>query len=94
MTYYAAEAGVDVALDFVDAVETAVGRIEKSPGLGFTHQAGLSGIPDLRSVSLTRFPYSVFFVRSAVGTMLVRVLHAHRDVPVLLQESVEPAGEH
>lgn len=79
--YYRNEAGAEVALRFVDAVERAVGQIDRSPHSGSLRFSYELEIPDLRVRPVTRFPYLVFYV---VGDKVVdvwRILHSRRDMP-------------
>jgi toxin ParE1/3/4 len=79
--YYADEAGADVALAFIDALESAYQHIARAPATGsprFAHELGLAG---MRSWSLTRFPYLVFYFEHDDRIEVWRVLHTARDVP-------------
>lgn len=84
--YYLAEAGIDTALRFVDAVETLVDRLVRNPGLGSSHYADESN-PQLRSFALKGFPYVVFFARTGDHVLFWRLLHGERDIPTHLRES-------
>ena len=80
--YYVAEAGSDVALRFVDAVEGALHQIGRSPQAGSLRFSYELGIPGLRVRSLVRFPYLLFYVANDDEIVDVwRVLHRRRDVP-------------
>ncbi len=78
--YYLAEAGGDVALRFVDAVERVLDQIARSPQAGSLRFAYELDIPDLRARPLTRFPYLVFYVIAEERIEVWRVLHVRRDV--------------
>ena len=78
--YYLAEAGGDVALRFVDAVERVLDQIARSPQAGSLRFSYELDIPDLRARPLTRFPYLVFYVIAEAGIDVWRVLHVRRDV--------------
>lgn len=82
--YYLAEAGIDTALRFIDAVEALVDRLTRHPGLGSSHYADESN-PDLRSLALKDFPYVVFFARTTDHIMFWRLLHGERDIPAHLR---------
>jgi toxin ParE1/3/4 len=59
--YYAREAGSEVALGFIDALEDAYDLIASHPEAGSLRYAYELGLPDLRSVSLKRYPYLIFY---------------------------------
>jgi toxin ParE1/3/4 len=81
------EAGEKVALGFVDALETAFARIGRAPGVGTTRYAHELDLPGLRTWRLKRYPYLVFFFERSDHVDVVRVIHAHRDIPEWLRES-------
>lgn len=94
-----AVAGVDVetALDwyideaphmlasFIDALEKAIARIERSPGIGSPRYAHELDIPRLRFWPLAKFPYAVFYIEHADHLDVIRVVHMSRDIPGSLQ---------
>ncbi|WP_376743224.1 type II toxin-antitoxin system RelE/ParE family toxin [Ensifer canadensis] len=85
--YYAREAAIDVALGFIDALQAAYDLIASHPESGSLRYSYELGLPDLRSVSLKRCPYLVFY-HEQVGCIDVwRVLHAKRDIPQWTQGS-------
>jgi len=84
--YYVREAGAEVALGFIDALQAAYDRIASHPESGSLRYAYELGLPDLRSISLKQYPYLVFY-RDHTGYVDVwRVLHAKLDIPHLMQE--------
>jgi toxin ParE1/3/4 len=83
--YYAGEARPDAAVAFVDELEAAFGLVGEHPSIGSTRFAVETGIAELRSIALRRFPYLVFYVESGDVVRVVRVLHTHRDLPTELQ---------
>ncbi|MDE3813197.1 type II toxin-antitoxin system RelE/ParE family toxin [Sinorhizobium meliloti] len=84
--YYVREAGTEIALGFIDALQEAYALIANHPGAGSLRYAYELGLPDLRSFSLKRYPYLVFY-RDQPGLVDVwRVLHDKRDVPQWMQE--------
>lgn len=85
--FYVSEAGAEVALRFVDAVEATVRRVAKSPGLGSLRFAYELSIPGLRATTVGRFPYLMFYVEGADSVDVWRLLHSSRDIPTTLQES-------
>jgi toxin ParE1/3/4 len=82
---YRHEAGEQVALEFIDAVERAIERIGRRPQLGSLHFAYELAIPDLRAWPLQRFPYVVFYVVAQDEIDVWRVLHARRNLPATIE---------
>jgi toxin ParE1/3/4 len=81
--YYDMKAGRDLAERFVDAVEACVAAIGEGPGLG--SPSLLPDLPGLRSRPVAGFPYRIFYVERAERIEVLRVLHAHRDIPAALR---------
>ncbi|MQW61559.1 type II toxin-antitoxin system RelE/ParE family toxin [Sinorhizobium meliloti] len=79
--YYAREAGSEVALGFIDALEGAYDLIASHPEAGSLRYAYELGLPDLRSVSLKRYPYLIFYRDQPDHVDVWRVHHAKRDIP-------------
>ncbi len=84
VAFYRDEAGLETALDFIDALEAAIADLCDSPLIGTLRFAFELEIPDLRSWSLRRFPYLVFYVPANDRIDIWRVLHARRDIPAFL----------
>ena len=87
--HYLAEARVSVALAFIDALEEAFRRMGERPASGSPRYARELDLPGLRSWVVRRFPYLVFYVEREADIDVWRVLHAARDIPAWLQESLE-----
>jgi toxin ParE1/3/4 len=85
--YYRREAGPDVALGFVDALEALYRLIADHPRIGSPRYAHELDLPGLRCRSLDRFPYLVFYVERAGHIDILRVLDARRDIPAWLHET-------
>ncbi|MCB9763019.1 MAG: type II toxin-antitoxin system RelE/ParE family toxin [Alphaproteobacteria bacterium] len=81
---YLVEADVDVAMRFVDAIETAFGQIGEHPGSGSTRWAFRLDLPGLRSWALRGFPYVVFYMEREAQVDVWRVLHERRSVETAL----------
>ncbi|MQW88152.1 type II toxin-antitoxin system RelE/ParE family toxin [Sinorhizobium saheli] len=84
--YYAREAGTEAALGFIDALQAAYALIPEHPEAGSLRYAYDLGLPDLRCVSLKRYPYLVFYREQPNHVDVWRVLHATRDIPQWMQE--------
>jgi len=87
--YYRREAGTDVGLGFIDALERAVGQIARSPQSGSLRFAYELEIPDLRVRPVARFPYLVFYVIGDDFVDVWRVLHTKRDIPSALAGDID-----
>jgi toxin ParE1/3/4 len=87
--YYLAEAGADVALKFVEALQVAYGRVGRQPASGSPRHAHALGVPGLRTWSLKGYPYRVFYFEHADYVEVWRVLHERRDIPRHLQQPDE-----
>jgi toxin ParE1/3/4 len=83
--FYRREAGEQVALEFIDTVESSMKRISRSPHVGSLHFAYELAIPDLRAWPLHRFPYVVFYVVADEEIDVWRILHARRDLPTTIE---------
>jgi len=78
--YYMGEAGADVALRFVEAVEDAFRVISARPATGSARYADLLELPGLRCRKLGRFPYLLFYLERVDHIDVWRLLHAQRDI--------------
>ncbi len=84
--HYIREAGPEIALGFVDALQRAYGLIAERPAAGSPRYAHELALPGLRSRRLIRFPYLVFYIEREDHIDVWRVLHAQRDIPAWMQE--------
>jgi toxin ParE1/3/4 len=84
--HYISAAGADVALRFIDALQAAYRSIADHPALGSPRYANELGLSGLRTRILRRYPYLIFYVERDDNIDVWRVLHAHRDIPVWMQE--------
>lgn len=78
--HYLRDAGADVALRFVAALEVAYGAIAARPGAGSPRFAHELGLPGLRSRAVRRLPHLIFYVEQPDHVDVWRVLHARRDM--------------
>ena len=88
VAHYRSESGDVLADKFIDALEQAIERIRRAPNIGslrFSHEIG---IPELRTWSLRRFPYLIFYVSFEKRTEVWRVLHNRRDLPASFIDAV------
>lgn len=83
---YLGEAGPDVALGFVEALQTAYCAITDRPAAGTPRCAHELALPGLRTRQLRRYPYLAFYIEHDHHIDVWRVLHAHRDIPAGMQK--------
>lgn len=87
--HYLAEADMETALRFVDAVERGVGQISRSPQSGSLRFSYELEIPGLRVRPLARFPYLVFYVVGDGFVDVWRILHTRRDIPSAIGDGID-----
>lgn len=83
--HYAEEGDADTAHRFIDAVEQTFTLIARQSGIGSPRYAVELDWPGLRTQPVQRFPYLVFYLEQTNHLEVLRVLHAHRDIPASLQ---------
>ena len=79
--HYVREAGPDVALGFIEALQSAYRAIAGHPGLRSPRYAQELAVPGLRSREVRSFPYLVFYIERDEHVDVWRVLHGRRDIP-------------
>lgn len=87
--YYLREAGTQVAMRFIDAVERAVNQVGRAPQSGSPRYSYELEIPDLRVRAVARFPYLVFYIAGDGVVDVWRILHARRDIPSALTDDID-----
>ena len=86
--YYRQEAGLAVALRFVDSAESAFEQLLAMPKIGAL--LGLDELPyeDIRSWHINGFDRLIILYReTADGVEIIRVLHTSRDIAALLRDN-------
>jgi toxin ParE1/3/4 len=84
--FYIREAGSDVALGFIDALQTVYRAIGDRPSLGSPRYAHELALPGLRVRGLKNYPYLVFYIERDDHIDVWRVLHARRDLPSQMRQ--------
>lgn len=87
IAHYLREAGVQVALGFIDALARAYAKIGRHPAAGSPRYAVELNLPGLRSGPLRHFPHIVFYVEAGDHIDVWRVLHGTRDIPRWMSEA-------
>jgi toxin ParE1/3/4 len=83
--YYAEAAGSEIALHFIEALGQAYGLLSSHPEAGSPRYAFELNLPGLRSLSLTRFPYLLFYIERDAQIEIWRILHVQRDIPAQMR---------
>lgn len=91
--YYASEAGFEIALGFIGALEDAYRHIGEAPATGSPRWAHELNLPGLRSHGLKGFPWLVFYLEFDAHIDVWRVLHAKRDIPVWMEDTKRDVSE-
>lgn len=86
LDWYESNAGPEVALSFLEAVEKAAAHIVAFPESGSPIWQTTAAMKDLRAWPIKGFPHLVFYLDNARGPDVIRVLHSARDIPAHLQE--------
>jgi toxin ParE1/3/4 len=86
VNYYILEAGTEVALGSIDALEAAYDLIARHPETGSPRYGYELGLPDLHNISLKRYPNIVFYRDQKDHVDVWRVLHAKGDIPPSMHE--------
>ncbi len=84
---YLGEAGPNIALGFIDALQSAYRAIAERPSVGSPRYAHELAIPGLRSRALKNYPYLVFYAECVDHIDIWRVLHSRRDMPTRMREA-------
>lgn len=87
--HYLAEAGIAVAITFIDTIEEVLGRVAEHPASGSPRYGRELDLPGLRSWGIREFPYLVFYLERETNIDVWRVLHTAREVSAWLQEPGE-----
>lgn len=84
--FYLSEAGITVATQFIDTLESSLTHVQNQPVSGSTRYAHELDIPGLRTQAVGKFPHLVFYIEKGDEIDIWRVLHGARDIPVWLRE--------
>lgn len=81
VAWYAANANRDVANRYIDALQEAYLVIASNPKIGSQRYATTHEIPELRSLTLRKFPFHIFHIEQDDRIEIWRVLNSSRDIP-------------
>lgn len=89
---YLARESVATADRFLQQVDSTLNRLSESPGIGARYLTDEPELAELRCAQVSRFKNHLIFYRADSGELLVvRVLHAARDLDALL--AADPTSE-
>lgn len=83
--HYRDQAGPDLAVAFVDAVEQTFDLLARHPAVGSPRYAHELDLPGLRCHPIAGFPFLAFYLEGTESVDVLRVLHAQRDIPESLR---------
>ncbi|WP_282848230.1 type II toxin-antitoxin system RelE/ParE family toxin [Microbacterium oxydans] len=86
VTRYLGDAGPKVALEFIDDLQHAMGRITAYPSLESARFELVTEIPDIRAFPLRSHPYLLIYTDDPDAVRLHRVLHTRRDIAAVLRD--------
>lgn len=90
ISHYLDEAGPEVAIAFIDALEGAFSHLASNPATGSPRYAVELNLPGLRYWPIKDFPFLVFYIERESHLDVWRVLHSGRDLPAWLQPDSTP----
>lgn len=86
VSFYLKKHGQEAAVGLIDALEDSFALLSRYPAIGGSRYAHELDIPGLRSWSLPRFPYLIFYVERDDHIDVWRVLHGRRDIPAAMEQ--------
>lgn len=84
--YYAANAGIEVALSFIETWQNTLALLAGNPGIGSLRFEDDLRVAGLRVWTMRGFPHLVLYLVDADGPEVQRVLHSARDLPFALRD--------
>ncbi|MGB4347552.1 MAG: type II toxin-antitoxin system RelE/ParE family toxin [Burkholderiaceae bacterium] len=81
IAFYLADHAVFAAMGFVEVLEKAYEHLRLHPRSGSPRFAHELNLPGLRSWSLNRYPYVIFYMEQPDYVDVWRILHGSRDIP-------------
>lgn len=87
LAFYLQEAGDQVALGLVDALEKAYAHLGRHAQTGSPRYAHELNLPGLRVWPVSRYPYLVFYIEREDHIDVWRVLNSQRDIPAWLRDA-------
>lgn len=85
--HYEAAGGPQLAQRFIDDFEATLNFLRQHPASGSPRWSYELRMPGLRHSPFSRFPFLVIYLTRAEEVDVLRIAHAHRDIPSLLIDS-------
>ncbi|MGD1872956.1 MAG: type II toxin-antitoxin system RelE/ParE family toxin [Mastigocoleus sp.] len=84
---YIAQNNTDAALKFFDVTRNTIANLAKNPGLGSVYSVNSPRLQGLRKWGIKGFEKNlIFYLQSEELLTVVRIIHASRDIPTILEE--------
>jgi toxin ParE1/3/4 len=87
LLHYLSQAGDKVAAGFLDNVKAGLAHIEAFPKSGSARYGALFPEIELRFWRIRTYPYLIFYVVREDYVDVIALLHAHADIPRILEET-------
>ena len=85
--YSEVDASAEAAQGLMDDLERSLFHISRNPVTGSNRYAHELNLPGLKSWTLSRYPYLVFYVERPDHIDVWRVLNDQRDIPAWMREA-------
>lgn len=82
---YRSEAGAAISRRFVESLQKCLLLLAEFPETGSPRYAHSLNIDDLRSLQISGFPWTLFYIVKTDVTV-IRLLHSHSDIPAWLSD--------
>lgn len=84
---YIAQDNINAALRFFDSARQTFSQLARTPGIGSPYNVTNPRLVDLRKWAVSGFEkHLIFYLSQDDSIVVVRILHAARDIPTILQE--------
>jgi toxin ParE1/3/4 len=85
--YYRDEAGEDLALRFVDAVEGVFSLLNEHPEVGRKYESAPSPrLRELRAWPLADFPFLIFYELTEAEILIAGIVEGHQNLPEIFRK--------
>ncbi|QDT63689.1 type II toxin-antitoxin system RelE/ParE family toxin [Calycomorphotria hydatis] len=84
---YLAEQDLSIADHFLDRLENLLDALKHQPAIGTPCEELIAG---LRSMTIRRYPYVLYYLQHDDEITIIRILHAARDVSSIIGDINNP----
>ncbi len=84
--HYLANAGVDVAVDFLHDFDRAIAHISRFPDTGSPRYGFEPSLAGVRFWPMKKFPFLIFYIETETQIDVWRILHGSMDITAELQD--------